>query len=223
MCHRRVAVLLLALIAVGCQAEPSPTARMRTMTVTIAIPVPARGFNREAEAVFSERLTALGIREFGVSTVSTDDSMRWTIQVPIAIDDETIEAVLHRAGLFQFVPWPAGHEGPAPGDAVPAGLQPLFDDPTPFESAAVTADSAGQPAVDLTLDTVAREAIATYTRKHIGSTLPFVLDGFVLTAPIINGRIAGGVLRLTGPLPAPISLAAIVAMIASGPLPAAWR
>jgi hypothetical protein len=219
----RFAILLLALIAVGCEAEPSPTARTRTMTATISIPVAGRGFNNEAEAVFFKRLSALGIREFGVSTDSTDDLMRWTMQVPTAIDDEVVDAVLRRAGLFQFVPWPAGEEGPAPGDAVPAGLQPLFDDPTEFQSAAVTTDSAGQFGVDFTLGPVAREAIATYTTQHIGSTLPFVLDGFVLTAPIIYGPIADGVLRLTGPDPPPVPLAAIVAMIASGPLPAAWR
>jgi hypothetical protein len=51
-----------------------------------------------------------------------------------------------------------------------------------------------------------------------------VLDGIVLTAPIINGPIAGGVLRVTGPADEfPIPLAAIAAMIASGPVPEAWR
>lgn len=217
----RIAVLVLALFAVGCQTEPSPTARTRRMTVTIPIPEAGRGVVDAADVVFAMRLKALGITQALVAT--TDDSMRYSMQVPMAIDGEVINAVLHRAGLFQFVPWPAGQEGPAPGDAVPVGLQPLFDDPTEFQSAAVITDSAGQPGVDFTLGAVGREAIADYTTKHIGSTLPFVLDGLVLTAPIINGPIADGVIRLTGPDPPPVPLVAIVAMIASGPLPAAWR
>jgi len=191
------------------------------MTVTIPIPVAGRAVVDAADKVFAKRLKALGITKALVAT--TDDSMQYSMQVPITIDDEVIDAVLHRAGLFQFVPWPAGQDGPAPGDPVPAALPALFDDPTEFQSAEVITDSAGQPGVDFTLGQVGREAIATYTTQHIGSTLPFVLDGFVLTAPIINGPIADGVIRLTGPDPSPVPLAAIVAMIASGPLPAAWR
>ena len=218
--RRFLAVLLVAALAVGCQAEPSPTVGTRTLTVTIAIPVAEKAVVDAAEGVFSKRLKALGITQF---TVTTGDSMRFTMQVPSAIEDEVVDAVLHRAGLFQFVPWPAG-QTPAPDDPVPAGLQPLFDDPTEFQSAAVHTDSAGQEFVEFTFGPIGKEAIATYTTQHIGSTLPIVLDGIVLSAPIIQSPITGGVLRLTGPDDEfPIPLAAIAAMIASGPLPAAWR
>ncbi len=217
----RSAVLLIALFSAGCQAEPSPTVLTRTMTATIPIPVAGKAAIDAAEAVFSERLKALGITQF---TVTSGETMRFTMHVPLAIDDEVVDAVLHHVGLFQFVPWPDG-KTPAPGDPVPAGLQPLFDDPTEFQSATVITDSAaGQPGIDFTLGPVGREAIATYTTQHIGSALPFVLDGFVLTAPIINGAITGGVMRVTGPQDEfPIPLAAMAAMMASGPLPAEWR
>ena len=221
MSRGSLAFLLVAAIALGCQAEPSPTVPTRLMTVTIPIPVAGRASVDAADKVIAKRLKALGITKALVAI--TDDSMRYSMQVPLEIDDAVIDAFLHRVGLFQFVPWPDG-QTPAPGDPVPAGLQPLFDDPTEFLSAVARTDSQGQAGVDFTLGRVAREAIATYTTQHLGSTLPFALDGFVLTAPIINGPIADGALRLTGPDDEfPIPLAAMAAMIASGPLPAAWR
>jgi preprotein translocase subunit SecD len=215
-------VLAIGLIGMllACQASPEPSIAVRTMTVTLPIPVADKAVTDAAGHVFAKRLKALGITDF---TVSTGDSMRFTMRVPIAIDDNAVDAVLHRAGLFQLVPWPDGQEGPAPGDPVPAGLQPLFDDPAQFQSATLTTDSAGQGAVEFKLGSIGREAVATYTTAHIGSTLPLVLDGFVLTAPIIQGPITGGVLRLTGPDSPEIPWAAIAAMLASGPLPAAWR
>ena len=68
--------------------------------------------------------------------------------------------------------------------------------------------------------------MATYTTEHPGGYLPLVLDGIVLTAPIIQSPITDGVIRLTGPFPGvdpeSIPIAALAAIITSGPLPAGW-
>lgn len=218
-----VGLFLIATAIAGCGPAPSPTVATRAMTVTIPVPQAGKPVIDAASEVLSDRLRSLGIGNF---TVSTGDAMTFTMAVPLTVDTETVEAVLRRPGVIQFVPWPADRQLPAPGAVVPAGLQPLFDDPSQFMSVAVIADDSGQPAIDITFGAVGREAIATYTTAHIGGTLPLVLDGIVLTAPIIQSPIIDGVIRLTGPDPGvdptSIPLAALAAILASGPLPAGW-
>lgn len=216
-------LLLIVTAVVGCGLEPSPTVATRAMTITIPVPPAGKALVDAAGEVFSDRLRSLGIGNF---TVNTGDGMTFSMAVPLTVDTATVEAVLRRPGVIQFVPWPADRQGPAPGAVVPAGLQPLFDDPSQFMSASVIADDSGQPAIDIKFGAIGREAIATYTTQHVGGSLPLVLDGIVLTAPTIQSPITDGVIRLTGPFPAvdptSIPFAALAAIIASGPLPAGW-
>jgi preprotein translocase subunit SecD len=218
-----VGLFLIATAVAGCGPEPSPTVATRAMTITIPVPPAGKAVVGAAEEVFADRLRTLGIGNF---TVNTGDAMTFRMAVPLTVDTATVEAVLRRPGVIQFVPWPADSGAPAPDTVVPAGLQPLFDDPSQFRSASITADDSGQPALDITFGAIGREAIATYTTEHVGGYLPLVLDGIVLTAPIIQSPITDGVIRLTAPFPAidpeSIPLVALAALITSGPLPAGW-
>jgi hypothetical protein len=209
--------LLVALAA--CQARPTPTPLLRSMTVTLTMPVADKAVISAAEDVFSERLRAIGITTF---TVTTGAVMTFNLSVPATFDAAAVDAVLHRVGLVEFVPWPANSQPANPDEPVPAAFLPLFDAAGGVGTAEVTTDPSGMQGVDITLSAVASEAIATYTTQHVGGQLPLVLDGFVLTAPTINSPITDGVIRLTAPDPPPIPLLALAAMITSGPLPAAW-
>ena len=219
--HLRRASLLAALFvagAVACQAGPSPTVLTRTVTVTIPVPVADKAVSSAAIDVYAKRLKALGIGNF---TVGAGDTMKFTMRVPVAIDVETVQAVLKRPGVFELVPWPADAQPPNPGDRVPATLQPLVD-AWEFRSAVVSTDSMGQPALKITLGPVGKVAFATYTTAHIQGYVPLVLDGIVLAAPTILSPITDGVMIISGPEPFPIPLAALAAIIDAGPLPVAW-
>lgn len=171
-----------------------------------------------AADVFENRLTSLGVGNF---TVSTGDTMNFTMQVPVAIDTKTVQAVLLGHGVFELVPWATGEQPPNPGDRVAATLRPLVD-ATEFKSAVASTDSTGGHVLKITLGPVGKQAFAIYTTGHIQGYVPLVLDGIVLAAPTIQSPITGGELLITGPDVFPIPVAAIVAMINAGPLPAAW-
>jgi len=221
MLRQRSAGLALCLLAAlaACQPRPTPTPLLRNTTITLTVPVADKAVISAAEDVFAKRLMALGITDF---TVTTGAVMTFNLSLPATFDLANLDAVLHRVGLVEFVPWPADSQPPNPDDLVPATYLPLFDGAAGVGTAEVTTDSTGFQGVDITLSAVASEAIATYTSQHVGGWLPLVLDGFVLTAPTINSPITDGVMRLTAPDPPPIPLLALAAMITSGPLPAAW-
>ena len=102
--RRRCAGLALCLLATlpACQARPTPTPLLRSMTVTLTVPVADKGVISAAEDVFAERLTALGITNF---TVTTGAVMSFKLSVPATFDAAAVDAVLHRVGLVEFVPW----------------------------------------------------------------------------------------------------------------------
>lgn len=216
--HAWSLLALLVVAGAACQASPEPTAAVRTMTVTIPVPTADKAVIDAAGDVFAKRLKAIGI---GFFTVDTGDVMKFTMLVPLTFDATLVDAVLRRPGVFEFMRWPAGAEGPAQGDRVPATIEPLFDS-TDIKSAVISTDSSGQPAIKITLDASGTEALATYTREHINGYAPLVLDGFVLVAAVILSPITGGELLITGPDQDPVPLAALAAILASGPLPAAW-
>lgn len=56
----------------------------------------------------------------------------------------------------------------------------------------------GRPAVDFSLDAFGAEAFASWTEKNAGTRLAIVIDGEVLSAPMVHGRIGGGSAQITG-------------------------
>jgi preprotein translocase subunit SecD len=220
----RLHALVLGILVVSgaaCQASPEPTAATRTITVTIPVPVRDKVVSIAAADVFSKRLKALGVGNF---TVSTGDTMRFVMLVPLTFDSKLVDEVLHRPGDFEFIPWPPDAAPPAAGDAVPATAMPLFDTAAGIVSGEVSTDSSGIQALAIKLSPVGSEAIGTFTTQHVGGYLPLILDGRVLAAPIINSPITAGDLRIVFVTTEPpeIPLASLAAMMTSGPLPDAW-
>ena len=59
-------------------------------------------------------------------------------------------------------------------------------------------DATGHPALSLRFDAGAAQRIAAFTRAHVGERLAVVVDGRVLTAPVIRSEITGGSLMVEG-------------------------
>lgn len=220
-------VLILAgalaiVLTAACEAPPLPT----PPTVTLSVPIPVRdeAVIDVARDVFVERLMALGMSDITtvVDDLITASTMTFVGTVPAGFDLEVADAVLRHPGVITFVPWPAGANLPEAGDQLPEGLAPLFDGSTGFTGAEVATDGTGQRAIDITLGPAASEALGTYTTGHVGEVMALALDGIVLAAPTVSGPITGGVVRISVPNSDPISLELLVALLDSGPLPAAW-
>lgn len=55
----------------------------------------------------------------------------------------------------------------------------------------------GQPIVDVTLDDTGRDRFADLTRRALGDKLAIIIDGTILSAPIVQSEIPGGRIQIT--------------------------
>ncbi len=55
-----------------------------------------------------------------------------------------------------------------------------------------------RPAVEISLDAYGANVFKRMTTKNVNKTIAIVIDGTILTAPLVNGPIAGGNLSLSG-------------------------
>ncbi|WP_342234700.1 SecDF P1 head subdomain-containing protein [Inquilinus sp. OTU3971] len=56
----------------------------------------------------------------------------------------------------------------------------------------------GQPVVSLELNSAGRDRLAAFTATHIGRTLAIIVDGALVTAPVIQSVIPDGRLQISG-------------------------
>ncbi len=62
---------------------------------------------------------------------------------------------------------------------------------------AIGSDQTGRRTVDFTLRPEASALFATYTAEHIGEYVAIVLDGAVISAPVINDAIPNGEVQIS--------------------------
>ena len=106
-----------------------------------------------------------------------------------------------------FVARAAGIEGAlvAPGeesDADEAGryyhLGPVLLSGKELETAGVTPDNLGRMAVSLSFNSEGARLFEEATGRLVGRQIAIVLDGVVISAPVVQDRIAGGQAQITG-------------------------
>jgi hypothetical protein len=215
-----VGLALIGAIVTGCGQQPTPPPTDLSMT-TITIPAPGQdeAILERAEQVMAARLRALGITNF---TATAGDDMTFMVAIPAAVDVADVEAVLNTRGDVQWLAW-SDEPWPSEGDPVREGVPPLFGS-ADIASGAVQPAGVGSPGgVLVRLDPAAHGALETYTRAHVAEpALPVAMDGTILLSPIINSPIESGELLIGFADDGPISPEALVAILASGPLPAEW-
>jgi hypothetical protein len=143
--------------------------------------------------------------------------------------DATVMSVLGATGDVEFVPLPAADYGKG-GLAAEIGEPLPRNEPALFGwdgIASVTRDTSDQPGsgrrpgVLVTLTPAAKEALATYTKTHIGETFAIVIDGRVALLPTINEPIAGGEVLLTPGID-DTHFGETRAILVGGELPESW-
>jgi hypothetical protein len=214
-------LLPAAFMGPGSPASPSVSPPEALTTFTVPVPVREKAIADRAATVFEDRLRALGIGNF---SGSIGDEMQFSMSIPPSVDPTDIETVLHRVGEVEWLAWPDDLPGPSEGDPVPEGVLPLFDASDQIESVALRAASGDQPSgVEIHFGSVASHALEIYTSSHVGRPMPLAMDGRILISPMIQSPIPAGELLITVPAAdAPISPAALAAILESGPLPTGW-
>jgi preprotein translocase subunit SecD len=140
--------------------------------------------------------------------------------------------VLSATGQVAFVPLPPAEygtvsgQGPleaAAGKALPALEAPLFGGDQ-IADARATANAAGGPELSITLASEGARLFAAYSTAHVGEFFALLLDGRVITAPLIQAAITDGAFNVTLPAdPLSMPVDALAAILASGPLPDSWK
>jgi hypothetical protein len=206
----------------GSQATPSASATPAETTIILPMPVREKAIAEQAEAVFQDRLRALGV---GTFSGSIGDDIRFTLVIPETVDPADVELVLHTFGQVEWLAWPDALSYPAEGDVVPDGVLPLFDAANQIVSVQLitTQNAPPGPGVEVTFGPTAMEALAAYTSSHVGKPMPLAMDGTILTSPTIQGAITGGDLVISfASQGGSMSAAALAAILESGPLPTGW-
>lgn len=188
-----------------------------------------------AQRVISQRLVALGVP---YSEVTGADG---TISVQLSSADlslEEISAALRAVGLLEFVDFSgvpdfATYEGmiiqTSGHSAASAALNPVTN--APFETVLTGVEIAGAQAnlsamtgqweIALEFSEAGAEILGAFTEAHIGQPMAIVLDGRVLSLPMIQARIDTGAVIQGNFTEAEVR--ALVAQLQTQPLPVALQ
>jgi preprotein translocase subunit SecD len=154
------------------------------------------------KGIIERRVNATGVAEPVVVTSGTD---RIVVEVPGVTDTNAIRKLVGTTGQLQFVPLPEAEygTGSAPGPQQAAAGQPLPTQETPLfsgtevASASVGTDNKGGRVVNFVLKDTGRGLFADYTASHVNGFFAIVLDGVVISAPVIQSSIPGGQVQIS--------------------------
>lgn len=98
--------------------------------------------------------------------------------------------------------------------ALPAAAEPLV---IAVVEATAGADAAtGMPIVTLRLSPESAAAVGAFTRDNVGRRVALMVDGEVVSAPVVREPIAGDVVQISGNMARPEEAADLAARLASG-------
>jgi len=189
---------------------------------------------RDSIEVVRRRIDALGTREPSIQQQGED---RIVVQVPGDDDPEALKNVINRTGQLTFhLHDPSVSQADIDAGFVPPGriILPTDNEFEPeivvFETPEVTGDMVSSASsgpntdgagfqVNFSFDQNGARRFANLTRDNIGRRFAIVLDGRVVSAPVIQTPITQGSGRITGDF-TPEEANNLAVLIRSGALPA---
>ena len=138
--------------------------------------------------IVENRVNATGVSE---PVVTTQGSDRVVVELPGVSDPNAIRRLVGQTGRLDFVP--LGKTQKNKGDAIDETQFPPLFSGTELQSAAIgQSGQTGNRVVTFTLKDNGAKLFGDYTAQHIGDYFAIVLDGQVISAPVINSAIPGG-------------------------------
>jgi preprotein translocase subunit SecD len=158
---------------------------------------PDGGALSTTKSIIENRVNSTGVAEPVVLTAGAD---RVIVDLPNAKNPEEIRALLVQTGKLDFVPLPPDQYGnqstsgtyqAVEGQPLPLAEPPLFGGEQ-IDQAFPSTDQTGLRAVGFRLKSDGARLFSDYTSKHVGEFFAIVLDGKVVSAPVIQSAITGG-------------------------------
>jgi protein-export membrane protein SecD len=165
--------------------------------------VPSRDDLDIMRTIILNRIDKSGVAEPLVVTQGTD---RIVVEMPGITNVDQIRSLVGTTGRLDFVP--LGDTPASDGQVLdPAWISTKCDATITINcvlfsgdqvtSASIGADQTGNRTVDFTLDSTGRDLFADHTAKNVGRYFAIVLDGEVISAPVINSSIPNGQVQIT--------------------------
>ncbi len=157
-----------------------------------------------ARAIIERRVNALGVSE---TVLQVAGDRRIVAEFPGIDNPEDVIATLRETGLLEFVdtgdtPFQAGQpiqtdfglteEDIAALEAEGIAVYHTVMTGTALDTVAVQPDQLGNPTISFSLKPDYAKLFADYTAANIGKYLTIVLDGKVISSPVINSAIPDG-------------------------------
>jgi preprotein translocase subunit SecD len=145
--------------------------------------------------IIERRVNATGVAE---PIVTVQGSDRIVVEIPGVTDPESVRRLVGQTGKLDFVP--VTENCPNPIDGQPIDLTrcpPLFSGDQ-IASATIGTDQTGAIAVDFTLKSEGARLFGEWTTNNVGRQFAIVLDGVVVSAPVVQSPITGGRGQITG-------------------------
>lgn len=154
--------------------------------------VPSREDLEVLRQIIINRVDKSGVAE---PLVVAQGSDRIVVEMPGLHNPDQIRKLVGTTGRLDFVPLgtTTANSG-QPLDLVT--FPPLFSGDQ-VAAASIGADETGQRTVNFTLEPTGRDLFADYTAQNIGKYFAIVLDGEVITAPVIQSSIPNGQVQIT--------------------------
>jgi preprotein translocase subunit SecD len=147
--------------------------------------------------IIENRVNATGVAEPVVQTVGDD---RIVVELPGVTDQQEIRKLIGSTGRLIFVPVPQGQSPPAQDSTINPAWPPLFsgDQVDPSQVAPGFDSTTGERTVQFALKSDGAQKFGDYTRASVGQYFAIVLDGRVVSAPVIREPITDGRGQISG-------------------------
>ncbi len=142
--------------------------------------------------IMESRVNASGVSE---PVVTTQGSDRVVIELPGVSDPNAIRNLVGQTGRLDFVP--LGTVTKNKGDVIDEKQFPPLFSGEQLASAAIGTDQTGKRVVTFVLKDQGAKLFADYTAANIGKYFAIVLDGKVISAPVIENAIPGGNVQIS--------------------------
>jgi len=173
-------------------------------TETVSVEAPATGLSGTgAEAYLQTLILRAAVFGFGVEDYAyTEDSVTYTVLYERPEGRATaMAAATEPWRLSVWAPAAIVHD---PTTWSGEGRELMVISGGIFDARAVAAADSGEPYVAIQLDDFAAEEWAELTAEHINGQLLIVLDGEVLSAPVVRETVTDGTLTISFPQDVPL-------------------
>ena len=141
--------------------------------------------------IVERRVNTTGVAEPVVQTQGDD---RVIVELPGVTNPDAIRNLVGQTGRLDFVP--LGTTQMSQGQEIDLEAFPPLFPGSEVSSASIGQDQTGGLTVNFQLRETGANLFADYTRDHIGQYFAIVLDGEVISAPVINSSIPGGQVQI---------------------------